>query len=778
VRADEADAVPQAIEALQRGDFPSAERLLRMRLQKQPNDIEALSVLGPVLDQEKKYAEADKVYRRVLAKAPPEPALLNNYGNHLLAIGATIEARKTFLKVIGLDAENGNAVVQLARLAFERKAPSEATGYLDRLPASARDRPDIMILQMQADYALQRDAQGDAMLARLSPNAQKDSSQSFALGLALSSVGKYDKAEPLFSKTLEAEPANFQALYYLGLAASHAGHNERAQSVLRQALERQPENVDVMYDLAAVDIALDQKDVALELLAQASRLAPKRADVLRLLALTSTGLGYFADAGRVWDDYLKLVPGEDTARREKAFAETAVGEDMQTGLTELRTFVRRHPNDAAGHYELGTAQTGKQPDQALQELNKALSLKPDLAGAHVAHGLLLYRQGKPKQALSDFEFAVTREPKNATILDRLGETYLALDRPSDALPVLRKAADLSPSNSTVLLHLGRALSKLGKTQEAQAVFARCRELGPNRSESPHPAGLVEFLGLSPEEQMTKYRAGVERTVKDNPGDAEAHVRYLSILLDENKPSEALIAIQKLTTLQLSPSLLQQAAGTLLRAKQYAALKQLLEQRGSLAYSPDLELEMAIADSHVKGEEAGLRDLEHIPASERHGDYYLARAQILEELGRWQEAESAVKQAIQANPAHPELYLEASLLLMQDHRLPGALELLNEASHAAPNNPQVLLLKAMTLELTGDRTSSDSELKHIETLWPEWYKVWLAHALVLESRQEYEQARPMREAASALGAPASLVDVGENPQRAKGTLADRIQVLFH
>ncbi len=713
VRAQGDDAVSQAVAALQRGDFSSAEQLLRTRLQQQPNDEEALSVLGPVLDQEKKYSEANEVYRRALTNAPPDPALLNNYGNHLLAIGKATEAQKIFLKVIGMDAGNVNALVQLARLAVQGKSPGEAIGYLDRLPASARGRPEVAILHMQADYALHRDAQGDAILEGLSRAAQNDPKQTFALGVALASVGKYDKAEPLFSKTLEAEPTNFEALYYLGLAASHAGHNERAQSVLQQALERQPENVDVLYDLAAVDIALDQKEVALELLARASHLAPKRTDVLRLLALTSAGLGYFADAGHVWGEYLKLAPRDDTARREKAFAETAVGEDMEGGLTELRTFVRQHPNDAAGHYELGTAETPKQPDLALQELNRALSLNPALVGAHVARGLLLYRQGKPEQALADFEFAARREPRNAVILDRLGETYLALDRAGDALPVLRRAADLSPSNSTVLLHLGRALSKLGKTQEAEATFERCRELGPNRSESPHPAGLVDFLGLSPDEQMAKYRAGVLRTIEANPNDAEAQVRYLGILLDEKKTADALAAAQKLATLRASSSLLEQAAAALLKAGQYAALEQLLEHSGSEASSPELAVDMAIADSHVKGAQAGLQDLERIPAKERRGDYFFARAQMLEALGRPQEAESSIKQAIQVSPARPELYLEASLFLIRDHRLPAALELLKQASRTVPNNPELLLLKAMVLEMSGDRAGSDRELKHVE-----------------------------------------------------------------
>ena len=772
------DAVPRAIAAFEAGDLPSAERILRSRLEAEPRDNEALAVLGPVLDQEKKYAEADKVYGRVLAVAAPEPALLNNYGNHLLAMGRQAEARKVFARVVGMDGGNTNAIAQLARIALERKAPGEAVGYLDRLPAAAKDRADLAILRMQADFALGREAEGDAILARVSAMASNDAGQSFALGRALASVGRYEEAEPLFSRAFEAEPGNFEALYFLGLAASHAGHSERARTLLAQARERQPENVDVLYDLAAVDMALDDKDDALELLARASQLAPRRTDVLETLALTSAGLGYFADAARVWGKYLQILPNDETARREKAFVETATGENPQAGLAELGAYVRKHPGDASGHYELGTAETPKQPDQALRELNRALSLKPDLIGAHIARGLLLYRQAKPEEALADFAFAARREPKNSVILDRLGETYLVLDRAAEALPVLRRAADLAPTNSTVLLHLGRALSKLGQNEEARTVFARCRQLGPNRSESPHPTGLIEFLGLSPDEQRARYRAGVAHTVQTNPGNAEAQALYVGVLLDEGKIDEATAAAHRLAALRPAASVLTDAMGALRKAGQYATAKQLFDEGGSgRTASPDLLLELALADAHVQNAAAGLEDLERVPVPERKGDYYLARAQMLESLGRWEEAESAIKQTVRAGPAHPELYRTAALLLIQDRRLPAALELLDGGLQVAPNDPELLLMKALMFEMSGNRAGSDAEFRRIETLSPEWYKVWLAHALVYQSRQQYERAASMRQAALALGASEQAGRIGVNPATDGDVLLGGMRTLF-
>lgn len=728
--AAEEDAVSRAVEALGHGDLTTAEQILQEQLHTQPKDGTALEVLGVVLDQEKKYTEADGIYRRALAVSPHAPSLLNNYGNHLLAIGQPRQAQKIFLEVIGSNAKNANALVQLARIALERKSAVEAAGYLDRVPADVQERPDVVLLRMQAYYALGRTKEADELLARISRGS--DGRQDFALGVALASVGQYEKAETFFAQAAEMMPANFEVLRNLGLAASRAKHYERARTALQQALAQQEENVDVLYDLAAVNIALRQREAALALLAHASKIPPSRPDVLQALAHLSAELGYFADAIGAWDGYLKLVPGDDAARRERGFAETAIGENGQAGLEDLNLFVRKHPSDAVGHYELGMAQTLQQPDLALKEFERAIALKSDFAGAHMARGILLYRQGKAEAALADFEAAAQREPDNGVFLDRLGETYLALDRARDALPVLRRAAELAPANSTVLLHLGRALSKAGHAEEANTVFARCRELGPDKSASPHPAGLIDFLSLSPEEQRSRYQAGVERTVRSNPNNVEAQVRHLGILLEEGKNAEANDVVHTIAALRPTMPSLTQAVRALLASQQYAAAKELLDSNGDLARSsPELRFDQAIVSFHLVNAPAGLKELDQIPSSERDGDYDLALVQMLVTENRWQEAEQALQQAERANPVRPELYRQTAVLLWKDHHAPEALALLEQAARNFPNDPQILLSKAVVLELAGRHDRALPEFQQIEARWPDWYEGGLAHALALE-----------------------------------------------
>jgi Flp pilus assembly protein TadD len=292
-------------------------------------------------------------------------------------------------------------------------------------------------------------------------------------------------------------------------------------------------------------------------------------------------------------------------------------------------------------------------------------------------------------------------------LDRLGQIYLALDRTADAVRVLRKAAELAPRDSTTLMHLGRALSKAGDQQEASAVMTRLRELGPNRSSFAHPAGLVEFLSLSPEEQYARYREGVERTLRSDPNNAEAQVQYLRLSLDGGKIDQAKAVARQILGLKPRAAVLADAAASLLAAEQYSFAKEFLEQAVALTGpSPELSLDLAITASHLVNAQAGLEQLDRIPEAQRTGDYYLARAQMLDAAGKHADAVAAVNQALGKAPTRPELYREATLLLIRNHRLHEAQGLLNEAARILPDNPEILLLKANTLDLAGKADNAE------------------------------------------------------------------------
>src|SRR3954453_4197304 len=168
VSAPSQDALADAVSALQRSDLVSAERILRQDVQAHATDGDAFALLAVVLDQEKKYEEAERSYRRAFSLGGQTVALLNNYGNHLLSLKQPKQAELQFRKAVTVDAGNVNARVQLARLSLEQRSPADALKHLGHLPVALQQRSDVALMRMQAEYELKNTSAADAISDRLS----------------------------------------------------------------------------------------------------------------------------------------------------------------------------------------------------------------------------------------------------------------------------------------------------------------------------------------------------------------------------------------------------------------------------------------------------------------------------------------------------------------------------------------------------------------------------------------------------------------------------------
>lgn len=459
----------EGLDALKRGDFPTAERKLKAELQSHPDEVEALSFLGVALDSQKKFAEADVLHRRALTLAPRSNSILDKYGNHLLVTGDESGARKTFLKSLALDPADGYANLQLAQMALKAKDGPEALTYLNRLSAEQAAKPDVASRRVVALELSGRNTDAIALAAAFRNDAEWNAST----GRALADAGKLDGAETLFESALASSPTSFSLLFGLGVVASHTGHYTRSREVLEAALQQQPRNVDVLYSLAYACDAAKQNGDAFRLLAQATQVAPGRVDIQRSLAIAAGNLGEYKASADAWDVYVQLDPNDDTGRRERGFAHAHIGQ-LDSGLADLRWYVARHPDDAEAWYELGIAESAKDPDTGMSSLDRAIALKPDFAAARSVRGALYYREGKPEAALPDLELAAAGEPGSAMIQYRLGQVYLALDRLSDALRYFRRATELAPNDYPAQVHLANALAEAGQTAESDAIMERIR----------------------------------------------------------------------------------------------------------------------------------------------------------------------------------------------------------------------------------------------------------------------------------------------------------------
>jgi tetratricopeptide (TPR) repeat protein len=716
--AADSSAVRDAVAALQRGDFAAAEQILRVELKSRPNDAGVLTLLGVALDNEKKYKDADAIHRRATVAGASSPDVWNNYANHLLGMAEEEGARRAYLEVLVLDRTSLNANIQLARIALKRKNGADAMAYLGHLPANQRDAPLVAPLQIGALSLEGKRAESQALADRWLGAVKNDLPTTSSIGAALAGLGQLEIAEPFFTQALSLAPADFTVLSNAGVVFWRNGKLDRARELLEAARRIQPENVDVLYDLACVDQAAGQSEPAVALLAHAARLAPQRADIQKMLAVTTGDLGAIDDSAKAWDRYLQLQPDDDVARRERGFTAFQLGQ-FEQGVAELRGFVSRHPDDAVGHFELAAAVNKDNPAEALKEFDRALAFKPDFPAAHSARGSLYYQMGKPEAALADLEAAAAQRPNDAVCLDRLGQTYLALDRAVDAVRVLRKAATLAADDSKTQLHLARALADSGDAAASKIAMDRFRQMGPVVNKSV-PGGLVDYLSLTPEQRRADYRRRVEKVVREHPDDAANQVNYLRLLLEDGDTAKAAEV-----------------------ARAIAALK-------PANLSADTQLYLALAAFRASGPAESLRLLDRIAENSRGGDYYLARAEMLDASGDSTGASTALEQALHSSAAQPASYVDVCTFLLRAHRIDDSMRVSEHAVKALPQNRAMMLLRAVVLESAGRTDDALTLLAELQSRWPEWQDGWMASAIVLRAHGRRDEAEAALRTASALG----------------------------
>jgi len=107
------DMLKQALDNFNTGDFLLAQNILGKLLNNNPQDLQALEMLGVIFAIEKKYGEAIQIFTKAIKLSPSNPQLLHNRGVALAESGKHEEAILDLEKSISIDKNNLDALLTL-----------------------------------------------------------------------------------------------------------------------------------------------------------------------------------------------------------------------------------------------------------------------------------------------------------------------------------------------------------------------------------------------------------------------------------------------------------------------------------------------------------------------------------------------------------------------------------------------------------------------------------------------------------------------------------------
>ncbi len=197
---------------------------------------------------------------------------------------------------------------------------------------------------------------------------------------------------------------------------------DRAKSTFERALENDPENFNVLFNYGRLLAEEGQNQRAIELLQKAREIDPENSAATQLLSNLYIKEGKTAEALDMMQRAIEQDPENATLYFNKAILHIQLAQNLD------------------GDEQQDQAQ--QQYDQAIQAMEKAISINPDDVEALTRVGELYQELERWEEARDAFEQVLEQEPENAQVIRKLAITVYRLGEQERAQELLEKAKAL------------------------------------------------------------------------------------------------------------------------------------------------------------------------------------------------------------------------------------------------------------------------------------------------------------------------------------------------
>ena len=774
------------------GDISEALAVFQKALVLEPNSLPAHLNLGLALREKGDMAGALMHLRRV-AEAQPGNAMVHyELGQTLRQSGDMAGAVAAFEKSVEINPElregyYGLGVALKQQSAAMPKPPPRPASPADDLFKRAQDamaKADLSASKALLLQALQADEgsadahnllgyilgqQGDlaSALAHLKRAVQlrpefSDAHYNFGVALWYSGSQDREKAISELRQSVRLDPAAGASHAFLGMALRENGDLAGARLSLQRAIALLPPTTATYIDLGVVYLRLGDLDraigqieaglnapssiptpdwdTAIADLREALNKKQNRADARNLLGLmlgregadSSELLAEFREAIRLRPDYaeardnigLVLAQADDD---EKAIAEfreairlrpdyadahanlgaTLMPTDVEQAVVELEKAVSLDPSSVKAQFNLAEAygsSPSRGPTKQIEQLQKVISIAPTFARAHLSLGKALLHDGKVSDAVTELQEAARLDPQSGEAHYQLGLALARSGKQEEAAAQVQKGRELSAAdernqNANLDITEGRTALAKGELEQAAAKFRHASKLQPDSSEAQH------YLGLTLEKQGDKQAASAayRRALELNPSDAQAK-RALEIYELPDNP----VSVAKPTSDDTEDDQAKVAEfEDYIRQTRFQEVEPLLadyvNQRPTSAWGW-----YALGYSQFAQKKVGesIRSLaKSLQFDIRNAEAHKMLGRDLMMIGRFDAAQTEFEQGIRYDPKSAEIHYDLGKLFSIQDNWEGARKQFVEALRIDPSHIESLDALGLAQEALGDDASA-------------------------------------------------------------------------
>jgi len=460
----------------------------------------AETLLASGLDHHRRNAlsEAETLYAQALAAEPDNPDALHLMGvlrqQHGDFVGAVdlIQRSLATKPAAHVYANLCNALNQLGRW-VEAEAAGRSAVWMD--PTAPAARCNLGVAQRGLKKLTEAATTFRGALA-LSPNYAGALSN---LGVVLTELGELEEAERVLRQALAIEPSG-QSLFNLANALLRQMRWQEAYDSFLQARALVPAMAEIHANLGAACKALGRLDEAVASYRRAVELAPRDA-----LSLHNYGM-ILGDAKRHDEAVAALRAAADLAPDNAAihvdlgaaFYHVAKGRQnadspalFDLAIAALETAIALDTTMPAARYNLGLALLDRgRVEDAVTRFREAMTLQTDYAEAHCNLGHCLAELGQFEEAAHHCRRALALRPELVEAQSTLGNIAVGLHDLEAAEVAYRAAVAQRPTMGGAWCNLGVALFRQGRSEEALEACDKALAFSPDLADAHWNRALV------------------------------------------------------------------------------------------------------------------------------------------------------------------------------------------------------------------------------------------------------------------------------------------------
>lgn len=439
---------------------------------------------------EKRWSEAERLYREQLAREPNAADLRLRLADVLIVEGKKREAAQAAAKAADLAKGDADMQVRASEAFAALGRPAEALKYVDRALALRRNDLDLQRRRAKLAAWAGKNAEAAASLKVLIAADPSDLSLKRDLGRIEGWLNHLDAAARLLSEYLAQNPNDLDVLLDLARLEARRGKRQQVAELLQRYREAGGNEATFRHELAksraaAAKPAAGAAAAPGAAAGGASTGPPVPPEVIKAEQEKRYGdaerliRGLLAAAPQRVDLWIRLsqVLAAEKKTRESAAA-LAKAADLQPDNIDLQL------QAASGFGSVD------RPADALRYVDRALAARPNDLALHKRRVLTANWAGKYAEAEESQRVLIAANPADLTLQRDLGRILGWAGRAEQAADILADYLERQPADTEALLELSRLRAGQGNSQAAAELLDRYRAAGGNELTYRHELSLV------------------------------------------------------------------------------------------------------------------------------------------------------------------------------------------------------------------------------------------------------------------------------------------------